>query len=423
MTYHHFIDELRWRDMIYNMTPQIETQLNHKMTVGYIGFDPTADSLHIGNLTAITLLMHLQKASHKPIVLLGGATGMIGDPSGKSAERKFLSIDELNANLTCLQKQFSKFLDFDCGDHSAEIVNNYDWYKDINLLTFLREVGKHAPINHMLARDSVKNRIETGISFTEFTYQLLQAFDFYWLNKNKNCKLQMGGSDQWGNITAGIDYCRRKDSIDVHGLTCPLLTKADGGKFGKTEEGNIWLDAKKTSVYKFYQFWINIDDKDISKLLRYFTLFKKDDIDAMEDEYKSDPNGLKRIIAKDITTRVHSSELCDKVIQASTILFGKSPIEAIESIEDDMFSEIIESIPTQHFSRTECQPDQTIQIISQLYNISKSETKRLIKGNGISINKEKLNLDRLTQPDSFSLLKQKYWLFQKGKQYALARFE
>ncbi|MBM3437099.1 MAG: tyrosine--tRNA ligase, partial [Bacteroidetes bacterium] len=325
----NFVEELRWRGMIHDMTPGTDELLQKEMTSGYIGFDPTADSLHIGNLVPVMLLVHLQRCGHKPFVLVGGATGMVGDPSGKTEERQLLSVDQINYNLECQKKQLMKFLNFNDGENKAELVNNFDWFRNFSFLDFIRDAGKHITINYMLAKDSVKKRLDAGMSFTEFSYQLVQGYDFYWLYKNRGCKLQLGGSDQWGNIVTGTELIRRKYSADGEGeavafaLTCPLITKADGTKFGKSEGGNVWLDAQKTSSYKFYQYWLNASDEDAEKWIRYFTLLSKSEIEDLTRQHKETPHLrlLQKALAKDVTIRVHSQEAFDQAVEASEILF------------------------------------------------------------------------------------------------------
>src|SRR5690554_5037642 len=318
-----FIGELKWRGMIHDMIPGTEEQLRKEMTTAYIGFDPTASSLHIGNLATIMLLKHFQLAGHKPIALVGGATGMIGDPTGKSEERNLLDEEVLRKNQEGIRNQLKKFLDFDAGDNAAELVNNYDWIKEFSFLEFLREAGKHITVNYMMAKDSVKKRLETGLSFTEFSYQLLQGYDYYWLYKHKNVKLQMGGSDQWGNITTGTEFIRRKAGGEAYALTTPLVTKADGSKFGKSESGNVWLDPEMTSPYKFYQFWLNVSDEDVSRLIRVFSLLSREEIEALEKEHQAAPHlrVMQKALAKDITIRVHSEEDYKMSVKASEILF------------------------------------------------------------------------------------------------------
>jgi tyrosyl-tRNA synthetase len=410
----NLVEELKWRGMLHDMTPDTEKQLNKEMTAGYIGFDPTAASLHIGNLAAIMLLVQLQKAGHKPFALVGGATGMVGDPSGKSEERKFLDEDVLKYNQACIKKQLEKFLDFDCGENSAEMVNNYDWFKEIGFLAFLRDVGKHLTINYMMSKDSVQKRLETGISFTEFSYQLLQGYDFYWLFKNKNVKLQMGGSDQWGNITTGTELIRKKDGGDAFALTTPLLTRADGQKFGKSESGNVWLDAGMTSPYKFYQFWLNVADTDLPKLLRVFTLWDKGIIEIADNE--PDKNKVKRDLAKDLTVRIHSESDYEQAVKASELLF-KGTLDDFQHTDEKVLGEIFEGVPQVNISKENyANTPNVVDLLSvatdsQIF-ASKGEAKRMIKEGGVSINKEKVNE---TTPMEFSLLKDQYLLVQKGK--------
>jgi len=415
-----FISELQWRGMIQDMMPGIDKQLQKEVTAGYIGFDPTADSLHIGNLVQIMTLLHFQQAGHKPVVLVGGATGMVGDPSGKSAERNLLSEEVLDNNLQKVKAQLEKFLDFDCGANSAEMVNNYDWFKDYNFLDFIRDVGKHIPINYMLAKDSVKQRLETGLSFTEFSYQLVQGYDFYWLYTHKDCKIQMGGSDQWGNIVTGTELIRRKCQGEAYALTTPLIQKADGTKFGKTEEGNVWLDPEKTSPYKFYQYWINVSDEEASNYTRIFTLMGQKEIEELEKEHQQAPHlrKLQKALARYITTKVHSQEDLDMAIKASEILFGKSTTEDLNSLDEKTLLSVFEGVPQFEISRDRLAslPDVT-ELLSEASNgvvfSSKGEARRMIKGGGVSINKA-----RITTPEQkidFQLLQDKYLLIQKGK--------
>lgn len=400
-------------------TPGVGEHLTQKMVSGYIGFDPTASSLHIGNLATIMLLKHLQLAGHKPIALVGGATGMIGDPSGKSAERNLLDEQTLQENQAGIRMQLERFLDFECGGNSAEIVNNYDWFKDFSFLGFLREVGKHLTVNYMMAKDSVKSRLETGISFTEFSYQLLQAYDFCHLYRTKGITLQMGGSDQWGNITSGTELIRRMEGGEAYALTCPLVTKADGAKFGKSEAGNVWLDPQKTSPYKFYQFWLNISDEDIPKILRIFTLFPREELEQLEKDYTADPNGLKRIIAKDITVRVHSEEDYENAVQASQILFKKSGVtDALRKLDEQVLLEVFEGVPRVQVGKDAVgSAADVFEFLSTTTdNVifpSKGEARKMIKNGGVSINKEKV--EESAQPTDFELIKGKYLLVQKGK--------
>lgn len=414
------IKELQWRGMIHDIMPGTEEQLDKEQTTGYVGFDPTADSLHIGNLVPVMLLVHLQKAGHKPIALVGGATGMVGDPSGKSSERPMLSEELLNHNLESQKKQLRKFLDFDCGENSAQIVNNYDWFKNFSFLDFIREVGKHITVNYMMAKDSVKNRLESGMSFTEFTYQLVQGYDFLHLNQNYDCKLQMGGSDQWGNIVTGTELIRRKIQGEAFAMTAPLIRKADGSKFGKSEGGNVWLDPKKTSPYKFYQFWLNTSDEDASNFIRVFTLLPKEKIEALEAEHNEAPHLriLQKALAEDITVRVHSEEDLKTAIKASNILFGKSTTEDLESLDEDTLLSVFEGVPQVQISKTDLdQAENSIDLLSvvtqEVIFKSKGEARRMLQDGGVSINKEKIE-DMNTKP-AIRLLQNKYFLVQKGK--------
>ena len=347
MPKYNFVEELKWRQMLHDIMPGTEELLNKQMVTGYIGFDPTADSLGVGNLVQVMLLLHFQQAGHKPIALVGGATGMVGDPSGKSQERNLLDEETLNHNLACQKAQLEKFLDFNCGTNSAEIINNYDWFKGFSFLEFIRDVGKHISVNYMLAKDSVKNRLENGMSFTEFSYQLVQGYDFYWLNQHKDVKLQMGGSDQWGNIVTGTELIRRKSQGEAFALTTPLIKKADGTKFGKTEGGNIWLDAKRTSPYKFYQFWLNAADEDVKNYIRIFTLLSKQEIETFEAEHALAPHLrlMQKSLAKDITTRVHSEKDYLKAVEASEILFGKATSDSIKLIDEQTLLDVFEGVP------------------------------------------------------------------------------
>jgi len=419
----NFVEELRWRGMLHDCTPEAEKELLKGSSVGYVGFDPTASSLHIGNLATLMLLVHFQRAGHKPLALVGGATGMIGDPSGKMAERGLLAEETIQFNLAGQRKQLEKFLDFDCGANAAEIVNNYDWFKEIGWIDFLRDVGKFITVNYMMAKDSVKNRMENGISFTEFSYQLMQGYDFYWLYKNKGCKIQMGGSDQWGNITTGTELIRRMDGGDVWALTCPLLTKADGQKFGKSEQGNIWLDAQMTSPYKFYQFWLNVNDADLPKLLRVFLLETQAEIEGWEQTHAQNPNALKRILAEKLTERVHSLADLQQAQQASNLLFGKSTLADFEQTLEPVLQEVFETLPAKSFTASEFESIPTnLDLLAAVIPLSKSELRRLVKGNGISINKGKINEAQANEKPSFDLLKNKYLLLQKGaKEYFLVK--
>ncbi len=422
----NFVEELKWRGMIHDSMPGTEEQLQKEMTAGYVGIDPTADSLHIGHLVSIMMLKHLQLAGHKPFALVGGATGMIGDPSGKSEERNLLSEDILQHNVASLTRQLGKFLDYNCGPNSAEIINNYDWFKDMPFLDFLREVGKHLTVSYMMAKDSVQKRLETGISYTEFTYQLVQGYDFYYLNQHKNCKLQMGGSDQWGNIVTGTELIRRKAGGEAFALTCPLITKADGGKFGKTESGSIWLDPKKTSPYQFYQFWLNTSDADASKYIRIFTLFNKLEIEAMETEHLLEPHLriLQKALAKDVTTRVHSEADYNAALEASEILFGKGTTETLKNLSEEDLLAVFEGVPQVEINKSEL--ENGINIVDLLTDKSaifpsKGEARKMVQGGGIAINKEKIE-DINFMVTSGNLLNGKYILAQKGKKnYYLAK--
>jgi len=416
----NFIKELQWRGMIHDMMPGTEEQFAKEMTSAYIGFDPTGDSLHIGSLVPIMILKQLQVAGHKPFVLVGGATGMVGDPSGKSAERNLLDNDTLQHNLVCIQKQLEQFLDFDCGENSAEIVNNYDWFKDMNFLDFIRDVGKHISINYMLAKDSVKSRLETGMSFTEFSYQLVQGYDFYWLHQNKNCKVQLGGSDQWGNIVTGTELIRRKAGGEAFAVTTPLIKKADGGKFGKTEGGNIWLDKTKTSPYKFYQFWINASDEDTANYIKIFTLKSKEEIEALEKEHAEAPHlrVLQKALAEDITVRVHSEEDYKAAVNASEILFkkGEAAVEGLNSMSEAIFNDVFEGVPQAEVEKSAISGGLSIiDALATKTNFLKSggEARRALKENSISVNKTKVGEDKVLRVDD--LINDKYVLIQRGK--------
>lgn len=421
----NFVEELRWRGMLYDMMPGTEEFLNKEKTAGYVGIDPTADSLHIGHLCGVMMLKHFQRCGHKPIALLGGATGMIGDPSGKSAERNLLSEETLLHNQNCIKKQLEKFLDFTSDiPNKAELVNNYDWMKEFSFLDFARTVGKHITVNYMMAKDSVKRRLNgefhEGLSFTEFTYQLLQGYDYLHLNEVKNCRLQMGGSDQWGNITTGTELIRRTNGGEAYALTCPLITKADGGKFGKTESGNIWLDPRYTSPYKFYQFWLNVSDDDAAKYIKIFTSIGKEECEALITEHQTAPNLrlLQKRLAKEVTIMVHSEEDYNAAVEASNILFGKSTSEALKKLDEDTLLAVFEGVPQSEFSRDLLKDGiKAIDLLAEdNMNIfsSKGEMRKLVQGGGVSMNKEKLTaFDQvITAPD---LLDEKYLLIQKGK--------
>ena len=424
----NFVEELKWRGMVHDMMPGTEELLQKEMTTAYVGIDPTADSLHIGHLVSIMMLKHFQRAGHKPIALVGGATGMIGDPSGKSEERNLLDESILRHNQECIKKQLHKFLDFDNSKaNHAEIVNNYDWMKEFSFLGFLRDVGKHLTVNYMMAKDSVKKRLETGLSFTEFTYQLVQGYDFLWLNEHKNCKLQMGGSDQWGNITTGTELIRRKNGGEAFALTCPLITKADGGKFGKTETGNIWLDPEKTSPYKFYQFWLNCSDADSSKYIRIFSMFSKEEIEALELQHNEAPHlrVLQKALAKDLTIRVHSEEDYNAAIEASEILFGKGTTDTLKRMSEETLLSVFEGVPQCEVAKTDIENGISIvDFVSEKTGIfpSKGEARRMLKDNGVSVNKEKVSEASMITTDM--LLNQKYMIVQKGKKnYYLVIFQ
>ena len=413
----NFIKELQWRGMIHDIMPGTKEALN-KPTAGYIGFDPTADSLHIGSLVQIMILVHLQQAGHRPIALVGGATGMVGDPSGKSKERNLLDQNEIEKNITGVRTQLEKFLDFDCGENSAELVNNYNWFKEMNFLDFIRDVGKHITVNYMMAKDSVKSRMETGISFTEFTYQLVQGYDYYWLNKNKGCVIQLGGSDQWGNIVTGTELIRRMGGGEAYAVTTPLIKKADGSKFGKTESGNVWLDRKRTSPYKFYQYWLNSSDEDAKTYIKIFTLKSEEEINSIiaEHEEAHHLRLLQKSLAEEITTRVHSKEDYEAAVEASNVLFGKSTSETLKNLsEEDMLS-IFEGVPKAEISVSELEAG--IDLVDLLvektsFLPSNKEARRAIKENSISLNKDKVTDELLV--NKTHLVSDKYLLLQRGK--------
>ncbi len=414
----NLIEELRWRGLIRDIMPGTEEQLNKEMTTAYIGFDPTATSLHIGSLVPILLLVHLQKAGHKPIALVGGATGMVGDPTGKSEERNLLDEETLNRNIAGVKSQLEKFLDFDPSKpNAAEMANNYDWFKNISFIDFLRDTGKHITVNYMMAKDSVRKRIdgEVGMSYTEFAYQLMQGYDFYWLYTHKNCKMQMGGSDQWGNITTGTELVRRKAGGEAFAFTCPLITKADGGKFGKTEKGNVWLDPALTTPYQFYQFWLNASDEDTEKWIRIFTFLKKTDIEQIEGEHKQDPGKrlLQKKLAEEVTAFVHGNHELEKAIETTEKLFKDqaAPAENL-SIED---LEAMEGVIKSDFPKDKIHLG--IDIVSLLADTgifpSKGEARKMVQGGGVSINRKKADLQ--LNVDSSFLLHEKYLLVQKGR--------
>jgi tyrosyl-tRNA synthetase len=417
----NLVEELRWRGMIQDIMPGTEELLQKEMVNGYIGFDPTSDSLHIGSLVPILLLVHLQKAGHKPLALVGGATGMVGDPSGKSEERNLLSEDILQKNQEGVRKQLERFLDFNAAKpNAAEMVNNFDWFKEMSFLDFIRDIGKHITVNYMMSKDSVKKRLEgeSGISFTEFTYQLVQGYDFYWLYRNKNCKLQMGGSDQWGNIVTGTELIRRKAQGEAFAFTCPLITKADGGKFGKTEKGNIWLDAKKTSPYQFYQFWLNASDEDAKKWIKIFTLLPPAEIDAILTEHENAPHIriLQKRLAEELTKFVHSDAEYQFAVKASEILFGNATTETLLSLNEDQLLQVMEGVPAVEVAKPTLEAGYDLVSFlaeTQIFP-SKGEARKTWQGGGISINKNKVGSDKSTVNTS-DLLQGKYMLIQKGK--------
>lgn len=418
-----FIQELKWRGMLQDMTPEIEEHLAKGMASAYLGFDPTADSLHIGHLVGVMTLLHFQRAGHKPFALVGGATGMIGDPSFKSAERNLLDKSTLDHNVACIQGQLSKFLDFSgATSNKAELVNNYDWMSQFSFLDFIRDVGKHITVNYMMSKDSVKRRLEdgNGLSFTEFSYQLIQGYDFYHLWKNNNCTIQLGGSDQWGNIVTGTELIRRMGGGSAFALTVPLITKADGTKFGKTESGSVWLDPEKTSPYAFYQFWLNVSDEDASKYIRIFTVLDQQTIESLETEHAQAPHlrTLQKEIAKQVTIMVHSQEDYEMAVKASEILFGKSSTEDLASLDERTFLAVFEGVPQVQLSKEEYASIENVLDLfgektqAQIFP-SKGEARKMIQGGGVSINKEKVADPNA--PLTFSLLQNKYLLIQKGK--------
>ncbi len=420
----NFVEELRWRGMLHDIMPGTEEQLNKEMTTAYLGIDPTADSLHIGHLCGIMMLRHLQRCGHKPIALLGGATGMIGDPSGKSAERNLLTEEVLQHNVACIQAQLEHFLDFHSTEpNAAELVNNYDWMKDYTFIDFARNIGKLITVNYMMAKDSVKKRFNgefsQGMSFTEFTYQLLQGYDFAYLNEHKNCKLQMGGSDQWGNITTGTELIRRMTGKEAYALTCPLITKADGGKFGKTESGNVWLSKKYTSPYKFYQFWMNVSDDDAKRYIKIFTSLEKEEIDGLIAAHDEAPHlrVLQKRLAEEVTVMVHSREDYEAAVSASNILFGNATAEALHSLDEETFLQVFEGVPQFEVSMSELEagiPAMDLLAVKTQIFPSKGEARKMMQANGFSMNKEKLtDINAVISTDA--LLNGKYILCQKGK--------
>ena len=418
----NFVEELRWRGLLHDIMPDTEAHLLEHATAGYIGFDPTADSLHIGSLVQILILKHFQNAGHKPIALVGGATGMVGDPSGKSAERNLLDEASLQKNIEGVKAQLSRFLDFNATENPAELVNNFDWMKDISLIDFVRDTGKHITVNYMMAKDSVKKRLSSeskvGMSFTEFTYQLFQGYDFYHLYKEMDCKLQMGGSDQWGNITTGTELIRRKAQGKAYAITVPLVTKADGSKFGKTEGGNVWLDANRTSPYKFYQYWLNASDEDAEKYIKIFTFLDKETIEALIVEHRETPHLrlLQKKIGEEVTVMTHGQEAFDNAIKASQILFGKSTSEDLKSLDEQTFLDIFEGVPQASVSKEDI--DNGLDMIGALaaktgFLNSNGEARRALKENAISVNKEKVKEDFVIS--SSDIIANAYVLLQRGK--------
>ena len=420
----NFVEELKWRGMVHTMMPGTEELFEKEMVTAYLGFDPTADSLHIGHLCGVMMLRHFQRCGHKPIALLGGATGMIGDPSGKSQERNLLDEETLLHNQECIKKQLGKFLDFDSdAPNHAELVNNYDWMKDFSFLDFARTVGKHITVNYMMAKDSVQKRLNgearDGLSFTEFTYQLLQGYDFLHLYETRNCKLQLGGSDQWGNITTGAELIRRTNGGEVFALTCPLVTKADGTKFGKTESGNVWLDARYTSPYKFYQFWLNVSDEDAKRYIKIFTSIPREEIEALTAEHDQAPHLriLQKRLAKEVTVMVHSEADYETAVEASNILFGNSTAEQLRKLDEDTLLAVFEGVPQFEVSRdTILAGIQAVELTTEAAPVfsSKGEMRKLTQGGGVSINKEKLAAPD-TKIDGNYLLNDKYIIVQRGK--------
>lgn len=419
-----FIEELTWRGMIHQMMPGTEEQLKKEMTTAYLGIDPTADSLHIGHLVGVMMLKHFQRSGHKPLALVGGATGMIGDPSWKSQERKLLDEETLRHNQEAIKHQLAKFLDFDSdAPNAAEMVNNYDWMKDFSFLRFIRDVGKHITVNYMMAKDSVKKRLggenQQGMSFTEFSYQLIQGYDFLHLNQEKNCKLQLGGSDQWGNITTGTELIRRVNGGEAYALTCPLITKADGGKFGKTESGSVWLDPKRTSPYKFYQFWLNVTDADAEKYIKIFTELSREEIEELVEQQKQDPGQrpLQKRLAKEITVMVHSEADYEAAVEASQILFSNKAKEILHKIDEDTLLAVMEGVPRFEVERADIESGiKLADLLTEKANVftSKGEMRKMVQGGGLSINKEKVT-DPYMETIPEILLNNKYILVQKGK--------
>ena len=417
----NFVEELRWRGMLHDIMPNTEEKLNEGMTSGYIGFDPTADSLHVGHLTQIMTLIHFQNAGHKPYALVGGATGMVGDPSGKSDERNLQTEEMIAHNLKGMKRQLSKFLKFEEGGNGAVMVNNADWFQDMNLFTFIRDVGKHMTVNYMMAKDSVKRRLEgdSGLSFTEFCYQLIQGYDFYYLWKNNNCLVQMGGSDQWGNIVTGTELIRRKDAGTAYAITTQLIKKADGTKFGKTESGAVWLDPEKTSPYKFYQFWLNASDDDVKKWIRIFTLKTRAEIEALEQEHDATPHLriLQKALAEDITIKTHSEDALETAIKTSEFLFGNGSLDFLKGLSETQVLDMFEGIPQFRISKSDLASGiDAASLFAEKSSVfpSKGETKKLIQGGGVSVNKEKVT-DVAQVFTSSNLINDQFIVVQKGK--------
>ena len=419
----NFVEELKWRGMVHQMMPGTEEQLSKEMTTAYVGIDPTADSLHIGHLCGVMMLRHFQRCGHKPMALVGGATGMIGDPSGKSQERNLLSEDTLRHNVECIKAQLACFLDFESdAPNKAELVNNYDWMKDYTFLDFAREVGKHITVNYMMAKDSVQRRLNgeasDGLSFTEFTYQLLQGYDYLYLNTHKNCKLQMGGSDQWGNITTGTELIRRTTGGEAYALTCPLITKSDGRKFGKTESGNVWLDANRTTPYKFYQFWLNVSDDDAERYIKIFTSLDRETIEALTAEHRTDPGRriLQKRLGQEVTTLVHGQEAYQTAVEASNLLFGKATKENLLKLDEATLLSVFEGVPQYELSKDQVIGAKAIDILAGITDCfpSKGEFRKMVKGGGVSVNKEKITDSEITFSEA-DLLDGKYILAHKGK--------
>jgi len=414
-----FVDELRWRGMLHDIMPETEELLNKEKVIAYIGFDPTAESLHIGSLVQILLLMHLQRAGHQPIALVGGATGMVGDPSFKADERPLLSEEQLQKNVAGIKKQLEQFLDFEKAENPAEIVNNYDWFKDFSLLDFLRDVGKHISVNYMMAKDSVKKRLETGISFTEFSYQLIQGYDFYWLWKNKGVKLQLGGSDQWGNIVTGTELIRRIAGGSAYALTCPLITKADGSKFGKTEQGNVWLDAKLTSPYQFYQFWLNCSDEDAKRYIKIFTFLDKDSIENLIAQHEQAPHerALQKKLGEEITTLVHGKEELEMALKATDILFGKGTADDIKALNEQQFLQVFDGVPQFQVSKEKLIAGipllDFLATETQIFP-SKGEARKMLPSGAVMLNREKITDQNFVVTTEW-LMNDKFILAQKGK--------